>query len=314
MAAMAASDVYLDYVSQNANGSSVARLGTVPVARTVVTALVFLGLTQVLSTVGLFLYFRSLTGEISPNQPGGSYADHVKASTDETDTTSTKDRSGMALSASECISAICRQVDHGEQISEEYGAQHESAEGGHSSKGYITTYAFSNKEQMAKNEQWPIAHLTLNYYKNITKDIAVSSQQIVPWEHTKGLGIMTNMTLFEGKLKIHQNGFYYVYINIGFRYHRSFGEKKHSSKGQPLLTYVFRKSMSRSDSILLMKGGSSRYWNSSAEYNFYSTYQGGVFMLKYGDEIYVNVTDASLVDREQSVSYFGAFKVLSSIP
>lgn len=59
----------------------------------------------------------------------------------------------------------------------------------------------------------------------------------------------------------------------------------------------------------LLKGVGTKCWAPDAEYALHSVYQGGLFELRAGDEIFVSVSSPTMVNAEESASYFGAFRL-----
>uniref|UniRef100_H3AHV3 TNF superfamily member 11 n=1 Tax=Latimeria chalumnae TaxID=7897 RepID=H3AHV3_LATCH len=165
---------------------------------------------------------------------------------------------------------------------------------------------FMDPAKKSEPERRPTSHLTIKrskYSYNSTLQLLTS------WEDNLGLAHASNMTYKDGKLKIHQDGFYYVYTNICFRHHETSGRNDLTGKGIQLMLYMYHQKVTGSKPRYLMKGGSTKYWSSHTEHNFYCIYQGGIFKLKSGDEIFLKISYASLLDQSQEASYFGAFKL-----
>lgn len=115
------------------------------------------------------------------------------------------------------------------------------------------------------------------------------------------------MTLSNGKLRVNQDGFYYLYANICFRHHETSGSVP--ADYLQLMVYVVKTSIKFPSSHNLMKGGSTKNWSGNSEFHFHSINVGGFFKLRAGEEISVQVSNPSLLDPDQDATYFGAFKV-----
>lgn len=116
-----------------------------------------------------------------------------------------------------------------------------------------------------------------------------------------------NMTLANGRLRVPQDGRYYLYAQVYFRYPSpSEGEQKGTS--HQLVQCVYKKT-SYLRPIQLLKGVGTKCWAPDAEYALHSVYQGGLFELRAGDEVFVSVSSPSMVHAEDSSSYFGAFRL-----
>lgn len=121
----------------------------------------------------------------------------------------------------------------------------------------------------------------------------------------------------KGKLRIKESGFYYIYTKTCFR-HSSYGgaEDGGQTRITPvelsnilLIQYVYRESIRQNgNSMLLMKTGSTMRWNSTS-YNFYCAQQGQGVRMEEGDALYVNVSNAGLLDPEPQGTYIGAIKL-----
>lgn len=61
--------------------------------------------------------------------------------------------------------------------------------------------------------------------------------------------------------------------------------------------------------LQLLKGVGTKCWAPDAEYALHSVYQGGLFELRAGDELFVSVSSPTMVNADDSSSYFGAFRL-----
>ncbi|KAL0189305.1 hypothetical protein M9458_016404, partial [Cirrhinus mrigala] len=109
-----------------------------------------------------------------------------------------------------------------------------------------------------------------------------------------------NMTLTNGRLRVPQDGRYYLYSQVYFRY------PSPSEGDQNSCIY---KKTSYLRPIQLLKGVGTKCWAPDAEYALHSVYQGGLFELRAGDEVFVSVSSPTMVYGEDSSSYFGAFRL-----
>lgn len=116
---------------------------------------------------------------------------------------------------------------------------------------------------------------------------------------------LRNMSLSNGRLRVPRDGRYYLYSQVYFRY-PSPGEGEHG--GQQLVQCVYKKT-SYARPIQLLKGVGTKCWAPDAEYALHSVYQGGLFKLRAGDEVFVSVSSPGTVTADDSSSYFGAFRL-----
>lgn len=154
------------------------------------------------------------------------------------------------------------------------------------------------------HQTWPAAHLTLGNSTSVDSAIV----NLRSWNHKEGWANIQNMSYNNGTLKVLQDGYYYVYANICFRHHKV--ARKITQDILQLMLYVCKSNKSGRPPEILMKGGSTVVWSNNTVYNFYSVYQGGIFKLLAGEEIFIKASNAALLDPSQEATYFGAFKVL----
>ncbi|XP_028993834.1 TNF superfamily member 10, like [Betta splendens] len=166
--------------------------------------------------------------------------------------------------------------------------------------------------------QRPSAHLTLRDsgsqgfppYPIPNPDLHQSCRHMVrTWANQSFGAHLHNMTLSNGKLRVPQDGRYYLYSQVYFRYPSPAANDgdQHSISHQ-LVQCVYKKT-SYPDPIQLLKGVGTKCWAPDAEYALHSVYQGGLFELRAGDELFVSVSSPSMVNADDSSSYFGAFRL-----
>ncbi|KAK3524396.1 hypothetical protein QTP70_027995, partial [Hemibagrus guttatus] len=165
-------------------------------------------------------------------------------------------------------------------------------------------------------KQRPSAHLTLrdNGLQGPTsltpqRDLHQSCRHLVrSWGNQSFGSHMHNMTLSNGRLQIPQAGRYYLYAQIYFRYLTlSDGKHQSGSESQQVVQCVYKKT-AYVQPIQLLKGVGTKCWSPDSENALHSIYQGGMFELRAGDEIFVSVSAPTAVHAEDSSSYFGAFR------
>ncbi|MGH0133357.1 UNVERIFIED_CONTAM: hypothetical protein FKN15_077362 [Acipenser sinensis] len=134
---------------------------------------------------------------------------------------------------------------------------------------------------------------------------------MIYWDSSNGLAHIHNMSYSDGKIKVNQEGLYYVYAKTCFRHNLEVSEELRAvENGIQLLQYVYHTKHTRQhENLLLMKSGSVKHWNKHVKFRFYCIHQGGLFPLKSGDDLFVKVSYASLLDPTQEASYLGAFKL-----
>uniref|UniRef100_A0A3P9K768 Tumor necrosis factor ligand superfamily member 10 n=1 Tax=Oryzias latipes TaxID=8090 RepID=A0A3P9K768_ORYLA len=179
--------------------------------------------------------------------------------------------------------------------------------------------SFNNSNFMSHVVQRPSAHLTLRdttsqagvaNHAAITPGLHQSCRHMVrSWANQSFGAHLHNMTLSNGKLRVPQDGRYYLYSQVYFRYPSpvaSDGDQRSAS--HQLVQCVYKKT-SYPSPIQLLKGVGTKCWAPDAEYSLHSVYQGGLFELRAGDELFVSVSSPTMVNADESSSYFGAFRL-----
>ncbi|KFQ49897.1 Tumor necrosis factor ligand superfamily member 10, partial [Nestor notabilis] len=110
----------------------------------------------------------------------------------------------------------------------------------------------------------------------------------------------------DGRLRVNQAGKYYVYSQIYFRYPSDAAGARGSV---PQLVQCINWKTSYSQPILLLKGVGTKCWAPEADYGLHALYQGGLFELKAGDELFVSVSSLAIDYNDAAASYFGAFRL-----
>nr|XP_033801274.1 tumor necrosis factor ligand superfamily member 10-like [Geotrypetes seraphini] len=123
------------------------------------------------------------------------------------------------------------------------------------------------------------------------------------WEGNNIWSYLKNITYADGRLRVAQDGKYYIYSQIYFRYPNA---EDRSATSHQLVQCVHKKT-AYLQPILLLKGVGTKCWAPNAQYGLQSVYQGGIFELRSGDEIFVSVSSLSMVHTDEVASYFGIF-------
>ncbi|XP_051956417.1 tumor necrosis factor ligand superfamily member 10-like [Xyrauchen texanus] len=116
-----------------------------------------------------------------------------------------------------------------------------------------------------------------------------------------------NMTVSNGHLRIPRAGRYYLYAQVYFRYLTLSSDDYHSGIVSHQVVQCVYKKTAYARPIQLLKGVGTKCWSPDSENALHSIYQGGLFELRAGDEIFISVSSPTAVYAEDSSSYFGAF-------
>ncbi|NXJ09111.1 CD40L protein, partial [Odontophorus gujanensis] len=122
---------------------------------------------------------------------------------------------------------------------------------------------------------------------------------VLEWKTTSYAPTNSLITYHGGKLKVEKAGLYYIYSQV------SFCTKAAASAPFTLYIYLY---LPMEEDRLLMKGLDT-HSTSTALCELQSIREGGVFELREGDMVFVNVTDSTLVNPNPGNTYFGMFKL-----
>lgn len=171
-----------------------------------------------------------------------------------------------------------------------------------------------NRRCKTTKESLPSAHLSIKEHQEYSKK-GEPKAITIDWDEVRGY--RHKMGYQKGKLLVMESGFYYVYTKTCFRYYRiqpedgvQAGVPLVDVSNTQLIQYVYRESFKSRDSRpdLLMKTGSTMRWNNTS-YNMYCAQQGRGVRLDEGDALFVNVSNAWMLDPEGQGTYFGAIKL-----
>ncbi|KAM6978656.1 tumor necrosis factor ligand superfamily member 11 isoform 2-T2 [Tautogolabrus adspersus] len=172
-----------------------------------------------------------------------------------------------------------------------------------------------NRRCKPSKESLPSAHLPIKTHQEYSKKEGEKKAITIDWEEVHAY--RHKMGYQKGKLLVMESGFYYVYAKTCFRYYTLTPEDSSGQVGTPavdvsntqLIQYVFHESIKQnSKAVLLMKAGSTMRWNNMS-YNMYCAQQGRGVRLEEGDALFVNVSNAWMLDPEGEGTYFGAIKL-----
>ncbi|XP_012620572.2 tumor necrosis factor ligand superfamily member 6 [Microcebus murinus] len=142
-----------------------------------------------------------------------------------------------------------------------------------------------------KKEPRKVAHLTGK---------PNSRSMPLEWEDTYGISLISGVKYKKGALVINDTGLYFVYSKVYFR-----GQ---SCNNQPLSHKVYMRNTRYPQDLVMMEGKMMNYCTAGRMWAR-SSYLGAVFNLTSADHLYVNVSELSLVNFEESRTFFGLYKL-----
>ncbi|XP_065702881.1 CD40 ligand [Patagioenas fasciata] len=162
---------------------------------------------------------------------------------------------------------------------------HEHREHPHPTQKNVTSVAVEKRQPIA-------AHLAIQENKKTVS--------VLEWKTTM-YGPMNNNSISyqEGKLKVKEAGLYYVYSQVSFC--------TKSVTPAPFTLYIYLYLPMEEDRLLLK--GLDTHSTSKAHCDLQSIRVGGIFELREGDMVFVNVTDSTRVNYNHGGNYFGIFKL-----
>uniref|UniRef100_A0A8D0EEK3 Tumor necrosis factor ligand superfamily member 6 n=1 Tax=Salvator merianae TaxID=96440 RepID=A0A8D0EEK3_SALMN len=118
------------------------------------------------------------------------------------------------------------------------------------------------------------------------------------WESTYGHAFISGVRYENGGLVIDEAGLYFVYSKVFFR-----GQ---TCANQPLGHVVYKRSPAYPDIQVLMEDRNMNYCTAVRMWGK-SSYLGALFNLSRQDSVYVSVSEVSLVNPEESKTFFGLY-------
>lgn len=120
------------------------------------------------------------------------------------------------------------------------------------------------------------------------------------WEDTYGTALISGVKYKKGGLVINEAGLYFVYSKVYFR-----GQ---SCNNQPLNHKVYMRNSKYPGDLVLMEEKRLNYCTTGQIWA-HSSYLGAVFNLTSADHLYVNISQLSLINFEESKTFFGLYKL-----
>lgn len=150
---------------------------------------------------------------------------------------------------------------------------------------------FHPSQPSEKQEPRCVAHLTGN---------PSSRSVLLEWEDIYGTALISGVKYKKGGLVINDSGLYFVYSKVYFR--------DHSCNNQPLSHKVYMRNSKYLGDMVLMEEKKLNYC-ATGQMWAHSSYLGAVFNLTSADRLYVNVSRLSLINFEESKTFFGLYKL-----
>uniref|UniRef100_A0A8C4X9K3 Tumor necrosis factor ligand superfamily member 10 n=1 Tax=Erpetoichthys calabaricus TaxID=27687 RepID=A0A8C4X9K3_ERPCA len=282
----------------------------------VVTVVIVL---QIVSTAGLFVYFTTTISQVKSQGVSEELKCLKFLNTIERDTTGqyNSDELKELFGSEPCMKLADGIRSYISKVTENIIRKQALQE----ARNIPRTFNTSGVQFTSEATQRPSAHLALRDTAHANHggphpsqtqsgDLQQSCRHTIRTWSAQSFGShMHNMTLKDGRLKVPRDGRYYLYSQIYFRYPlETIHDHPELAISHQLVQCLYKKT-SYLEPILLLKGVATKCWADDAEYALHSIYQGGLFELREGDEVFVSVSSMPIVYPDETSSYFGAFRL-----
>ncbi|XP_022342039.2 uncharacterized protein LOC111135889 [Crassostrea virginica] len=128
------------------------------------------------------------------------------------------------------------------------------------------------------------------------------------WIYNSDIAYISNMKYRHGRLVVPSDGYYYVYSQVAFR--EQYSGSNSGSQSDPISHYLCRYNIiyPHGGEDILAQTTVSKTSNNRVV-GEYSSHLGALFQLRKDDEVYVKVSDLSLMVRDIKKNYFGIFRL-----
>lgn len=162
----------------------------------------------------------------------------------------------------------------------------------------------------------PAAHLMGDPQRAVQNNVPGRQFPIDKWIHQEDLAFTNHVTYRHGRIVVPEDGLYYVYSQIAFL-EVLFDHTDSTSGGgagtqSPSLShYLYRYNIiyPNGGEEKLIQNSITKCWGPNKAFGEYTSYLGAVFHLRQSDEVFVKVSNITMVARDPKSNYFGLFKV-----
>lgn len=130
------------------------------------------------------------------------------------------------------------------------------------------------------------------------------------WISQEDLAFTSKVQYRHGRIVVLEEGLYYVYSQLSFL--EVFDKPGAIDTGsQSLSHYIYRYNIiyPHGGEESMIQNSITKCWGQNKAFGEYTSYLGAVFHLRQGDELFVKVSNLTLIVREPKLNYFGLFKV-----
>ncbi|KAH3807869.1 hypothetical protein DPMN_136216, partial [Dreissena polymorpha] len=162
----------------------------------------------------------------------------------------------------------------------------------------------------APSDSHPAAHLmgTAQRHDQPTVPGGLFAISLYIWN--EDLAFTNKVQYRHGRIVILEPGLYYVYSQVSFLEY--FDNPSNVETGPRSLShYIYRYNIIYPDGgeESMIQNSMTKCWAQNKAFGEYTSYLGAVFHLRQGDEIFVKVSNLTMLVLEPKLRYFGLFKV-----
>ncbi|GFS12206.1 tumor necrosis factor ligand superfamily member 11 [Elysia marginata] len=162
----------------------------------------------------------------------------------------------------------------------------------------------------------PAAHFMMpRINKSTIKNVRGRQYEIEEWLYQGDMAFTTGGAYHQhGRIVVPTDGFYYVYSQISFleTTHRYADRDRRYRDGSPSLSvYLYRYNMlyTKGGEEKLAQNSITKCWGQRKLIEEYTSSLGAVFFLRQKDEIFIKVSNLTLILDDPKSTYFGFFKI-----
>ncbi|KAM8799981.1 CD40 ligand [Eudromia elegans] len=163
----------------------------------------------------------------------------------------------------------------------------------------LSSFQDLQREDGGSSKQQPKFEMQRGQEHSHSKGKNETAAAVLEWTKTGYAPMSSLISYHEGKLKVERAGLYYVYSQVSFC--------TKATTSAPFTLYIYLYLPKEADRLLLK--GLDTHSTSRAFCDLQSLRVGGVFELRQGDMVFVNVTDSTQVNYRHGSTYFGIFKL-----
>lgn len=167
----------------------------------------------------------------------------------------------------------------------------------------VSTFPRNNQTAMVT------AHLLVGL-QNPSHSYGKGPVPIRNWSSANPVAHASGLILRQDRIKINASGLYFLYSQVYFTANFADGRHK-ANESLTIYHYMYRYNIiyPNGGEQLLFKSIKTECWVKTKEYTDFTSYTGGAVFLNAGDEIYIKVSDVSLISRDSKASFIGMFKI-----